>query len=191
MDLLCAKGWEIGLFGSANFIGYTLMGPLIIFLNAMKVGRRKQILFGILGTLLCQSLIYSVHNQWGRYVLRVILGILRLGWVNTYMLICELFPRRHASKITAVFFIWDFSVVILISNVYFQYISNYYLYLCIGSLLLNDLPLCILAFELPDSPKWLIEEGFYDEARSVLQRISNVTTQADFSSIKFKQEFKE
>jgi len=163
-DMNCYSGWEIGMFGSCGFIGYSLMGFVMMWLNSLKVGRKPQIIIGTLGTFITQVLIIAFPNQYSRYFFRICLGIFRLGWVNTYMLCCELFPKKHVSKITAIFFFWDFSLILLISTFYFYYISVHYLYLLIGALILIDIPLCMLCFELPESPKWLIEEGLYNEA---------------------------
>ena len=65
------------------------------------------------------------------------------------------------------------SVVLPIGTLYFWFISNHWLYFTLFGFVLSTLNIISCYFFVPESPRLLIEQQRFQEARISLQRIAN------------------
>ena len=79
------------------------------------------------------------------------------------------------------------AVVAIIICGYFYYVSNNWMWLQVFAWITNLL--CLFAlYILPESPKYLISRGRFDDARKVLKVIARVNKQPEITHYKFDRE---
>ena len=100
-------------------------------------------------------------------------GIYNGGWIN----ICEYTHGKWKNRLCLILLIADSTTVIL-SALYFKFISNQWLYFQLFGLLVNVLGL-IGAFMLPESPEYLYSFYRFDECREVLEAVNQWNKKGD------------
>ena len=101
------------------------------------------------------------------------MGIYNGGWIN----ICEYTHGKWKNRLCLVLLIADSSTVIL-SALYFKFVSNEWIYFQIFGLFVNVLGL-VGAFMLPESPEYLYSFYKFDECRDVLEGINDWNKKED------------
>lgn len=170
--------WSLDSFShgftvAAALIG-TVIGSLIAGLPAERFGRKRMLqAIGLL--YLVTSLVTALTNAWLPFVFFRMLGGIGVGASSVVgpMYISEIAPAHNRGRLVALF---QFNIV---SGILIAFNSNYLLSdlggeawrWMLGVQAFPSLLFLVLAFFLPESPRWLAAHGKEQEARTVLQRV--------------------
>lgn len=187
LGLECAEPYEIGMLGSAFFLGMTLFVVFITRLGDL-LGRKRP---AIVCQVLCMPIIIGVLLSRSLYLTSALLFLLgavtpgRQHVVFTYA--GELVPLKNRTLTGSVLLFADATTIGVIA-LYFLFVSKDWLYLQYLSLALNFLAIFALQM-IPDSPKYLHSCARYEEARQALAFIARVNRVVGYSSeFKFIEE---
>ena len=143
---------------------------MIILPYASRFGRKINLIvssWAILGVII---LIVMVSDLNARYVGMFLLGVLFIQKIVSYVLATEIAPFRHQIAVATALLAFD-NITILISSVYFKFISNQWItigYIAIGYTFI----LAVASLFCPESPRFLVDSGNYDKARAIINRMS-------------------
>jgi sugar porter (SP) family MFS transporter len=167
--------WSLDSFShgftvAAALIG-TVIGSLIAGGPSEKYGRKRMLqAIGLLYVV--TSLVTALTNAWLPFVIFRMLGGVGVGASSVVgpMYISEIAPAHNRGRLVALF---QFNVV---SGILIAFVSNYLLSdlgeeswrWMLGVQALPSLMFLILAFTVPESPRWLTLHKREDEARAVL-----------------------
>ncbi|KAF7301938.1 Hexose transporter [Mycena indigotica] len=163
----------LGLMSSAYSLGAIIALPAVSYVND-TFGRRKAIIFGSMFMLLGAALQTAAHNFAMFVCSRIILGLgIPFAVVAAASLIAELSHPKERARMGSLFNSCFFIGSIVAAGVTlgtFSMPSNWGWR--IPSLLQLTPSLIQLIFIpfLPESPRWLIEQGRGDEARAILEK---------------------
>ncbi|KAG7093617.1 hypothetical protein E1B28_007281 [Marasmius oreades] len=173
--------WLVGVINSAPYIASALIGCWLTDPLNNLFGRRGTIFFcGIFCTL---SVIGSAVSQtWPQlFVTRLLLGI-GMGPKATTVPVyaAENTPASIRGGLVMSWQLWvAFGIFIgLCANLVFFNVGAIAWRLQLGSAFLPAIPLVLMVFLCPESPRWLMKKGRYQEAYSSFKRLRNSELQA-------------
>jgi len=161
-------------FTVATALMGTVIGALIAGRPAEKYGRKK-VLQAIGLLYLVTSLVTALTPAWSLFVVFRFLGGIGVGASSVVgpMYISEISPAHARGKLVGLF---QFMVV---SGILIAFVSNYLLFgvgedawrWMLGVQAIPSLLYFVLVFFVPESPRWLVKEGRFDEATQVFAGI--------------------
>jgi len=143
---------------------------MIILPYTSRFGRKINLIvssWAILGVII---LIVMVSDLNTRYVGMFLLGVLFIQKIVAYILATEIAPFRHQIIVATALLSFD-NITFPLSSIYFKFISNQWItigYIAIGYTFI----LAIASFFCPESPRFLVDNGNYKEARVVINKMS-------------------
>ena len=168
--MACASKYEFGLFGSMYFLG-VLISSLLLAPLANKFGRRPIVLVGTaIYSVTLTIILFSTSRQL-TYALNFVLGLCMIMNVLVgYIYAMEFIPERRTSYTTAFLFGND-GLVMAMCAIWFMLISKEWktLYATANVLMYAT---HLLVWTMPESPKFLLTKGRYNEARAVMTHIA-------------------
>ena len=87
-----------------------------------------------------------------------------------YVYLLELMPKKGQTPVTSIWNVQEVMIYVL-AIIYFWKISTHWFWFCLFGLVFQSVSV-ILMFWVPESPRFLITSGKYDEARKSLTKIS-------------------
>lgn len=174
LDLYCADKWLIGLFGSMYYFGY-LIGA-IVFVNLSDMyGRKIWTRTSYILHTISFALIIFISNLYSRYVCIFLCGFVgAVRWSVSYTTGCEFLLKKHqiySSAITQMINAW----VPMFLAIYFWKITKhwiYFYYFTLSICIIN----CILVFYIPESPRWLVSQERYKDAKDSLNEVAKINS---------------
>lgn len=172
-ELWSLDSFSHGFTVAAALIG-TVLGSLLAGAPAEKYGRKRMLqAIGLL--YLVTSLVTALTSSWLPFVIFRMLGGIGVGASSVVgpMYITEIAPASYRGRLVALF---QFNVV---SGILIAFISNYLLSgfsdeswrWMLGVQAIPSLIFLVLAFFVPESPRWLAHHGRDAEARDVLTKV--------------------
>lgn len=181
-QLVCEKSYLPNIAQSIYFAG-KLLGVLVFGIAGDMFGRRKVQLFSyVCGSLLAFASTFSL-NFWMYVVLRFLTSVFFSGvGINCFVLANELVgPSRRvlAGNVFWIYFSVGYGVLAGLAKL----IPNWRILQFVVTL--PYIPLLILTyFFIPESPRWLVNQGRSDEAEKVMRKIAKeneMTLREDFT----------
>eukprot|EP00347_Sterkiella_histriomuscorum_P001230 403372829 len=163
-DLECGQKFEIGLFGSMFFLGY--ISSCLIFPPLADAYGRKKFAVGVcVQQALCFVALLYIHSQMVYYIAIFLIGFsVPLKAMIAYTHLMEFLPGRVSTVSGLVFFLDG--MVLVVSPLILEYVSKNTDVLLYIPLFINISALIIFAVVyVPESIKYQLEKGKYDEAR--------------------------
>ncbi|MEU1513227.1 MFS transporter [Streptomyces sp. NPDC005811] len=162
--------WE-GLIGAAALIGIFVGGPLGGWL-ADKFGRKPLFTFDLALFLVASALQFFVDSSWQLFAVRLLMGLAvgaeySVGWP----LLSEFAPARLRGRIMSfseVAWYVGFMVAFIVGYVLSTVFSLDWR-LVLGSSTVPAVILFIARLGMPESPRWLMNQGRTDEARQIAE----------------------
>lgn len=183
--------WSLDSFShgftvAAALIG-TVIGALLAGASAEKYGRRRMLqAIGILYVV--TSLVTALTQSWLPFVIFRMLGGIGVGASSVVgpMYISEIAPATNRGRLVALF---QFNIV---SGILIAFVSNYLLSdfgdnawrWMLGVQAFPSLLYLLLAFGVPESPRWLASHRREEEARKVLHQIGEPEPEKALASIR-------
>ncbi len=183
--------WSLDSFShgftvAAALIG-TVLGSLLAGRPAEKYGRKKMLqAIGLLYVV--TSLVTALSTSWTPFVIFRMLGGIGVGASSVVgpMYISEIAPAHYRGRLVALF---QFNVV---AGILIAFVSNYLLdgiseeswRWMLGVQALPSLVFLVMAFFVPESPRWLVGQGREAEARTVLVAINEPEPDAEIAQIR-------
>ncbi|MBX9692009.1 MAG: MFS transporter, partial [Cyanobacteria bacterium] len=151
----------------------TIIGALAAGYPADKLGRRNSLF--ITATLyLVSALTCAFAPNWASLVIGRVIGGVGVGLASVLspMYIAEIAPAQSRGRLVAVsqLNIVMGILVAYFSNGYFSHLADNWRWM-FGAQALPALAFFVLLFFVPQSPRWLVNEGREEEAREVLDGI--------------------
>ena len=179
-DMQCAAKFKFGLFGSLFFIG-VVISSLIFPPLADQVGRRPIALIGItmqavasIGLLFSTSLIFT-------YSMIFVMGMaMAPRFFVGYVFSMEFLPQNYTAMATSITLAVD-GLVLMWSSLYFMFIDNHWKSLYACAVVATFFAIAITMMQ-PESPKFLLSKGRYDEARKVITKIAKINRLTKFDT---------
>lgn len=166
MDLLCENEFKIGLIGSMYFIGVvisTVTAPPLADAYGRKMvlfGSNIARIIGLTGLILTDSL-YAV------YVFEVFVGLSFAGvtivGINYFL---EYMKRDIQDILITVILIFE-AVAGILMTIWYQFIDKGWFLLQLLVLIISVLCTFYFLLFVPEAPKWLYINEFFNEAREV------------------------
>lgn len=172
MDLMCVDRTSINWIVSVYYIAFGVSG-LLLWQVPDKLGCRTTMkIFGSTH-IICQWTMLVVPNYWVRLVAFAVMGASQLKNNVCYS---WLFSMVHSSnKSAACSFLNAFDTsTILVTCVYFQFISREWFWLYLVMTVLASMSFLILMVFVPESPRWLLGQGREKEAIDVFNEIAKI-----------------
>ena len=163
-NLRCSKGWEIGFFGAAFFLGY-VVGIFFLAKRGDVIGRIPMMRFG----LTCSAVIYlsivlitfplEIH-----YFLIFAYGFFANIRTNiSYLYGQETILEKHQTMMGTLLNCFDSCTMVIVA-LYFSRISQWWFPIQFSFVIASCL--CAgITWILPESPKYLIAKGSYKDAK--------------------------
>lgn len=173
----------IGLIGSLFLVGIVIGCSTLTRLGDVY-GRKPIYIVGLLLHMLCMVSILSTTSVVFCYFLLFVFGLsVTSRYYVGYTYNIEMQPKSHAVLVSTTMFIFESFVYIFIS-LFFWFISDQWKLLQIPNLLLATFGLICLFF-MPESPRFLVSQRRFDEAREVFRFIGlkNGLTQAKIDEL--------
>ena len=189
LDLDCDPHANVGMVGSAYFIGYSLscmIAPRI----ADLYGRRLPFVVST-----CFQLFVFIGIYFSRSFLVTTALILVFGFCGAgrsavgYLYLLELVPKDWKTLVGTCFHCANSSTLIF-SAVYFWFLSRDSQYLLLFGVFANAI-CCIGILFIPESPLYLLSAKDYDKARESLNRIGRINGYSVVVKEMFEEEFEE
>jgi sugar porter (SP) family MFS transporter len=176
---------EHGFTVASALIG-TVLGALVAGMPAEKYGRKKVLqMIGLL--YLVTSIVTALTDSWTLFVTFRFLGGIGVGASSVVgpMYISEISPAHRRGRLVALF---QFNVV---TGILLAFVSNYLLFgvdeeswrYMLGVQAVPSLLFFVLVFFVPESPRWLIKNGFSTEGKKVLGQIGEASPETAAKTI--------
>ncbi|TNV79680.1 hypothetical protein FGO68_gene574 [Halteria grandinella] len=170
LNLACENPYKIALLGSMYFAGAIASGLFVTRLGDTHGRKLPTLISAIvsipihLGLMLSRNLNLSI-------ALFFFLGLTRPGKMQVaFVYVSEMVPERYRRRVGSFILFFDGGSLIMFA-LYFKYISKSWLYFQIWALLMSIVSTLVL-FKIPESPKFLIKKGRFDDARVSLLKIA-------------------
>lgn len=183
--------WSLSNFWLGFTVSIALVGTII---GAISAGRpaeiygRKRILQAIGFLYALTSLATAFSHNWVFFLIFRLLGGIGVGASSVIgpMYISESSPARLRGRLVALF------QLNIVTGIFLAFLSNYLLVnlgpdawrWMLGIQALPAVLFFILAFFIPDSPRWLMKKGREEEAGRILGRIGESGLQKEMAEIK-------
>ena len=165
----CAGSVTISAFGMMFFAGFSI-GSIIFPTLSDKKGRKKLFLASLIVNLSCFLLMLvlpggkSNYNMIYIFITCFFLQGLQSGarTATGYVYFNEIAPVRYGEYMGSAWNVSEATVYIIIT-LYYWHISRYWKWLFIFGSGMTTLCITLITCFIPESPKWLYEQGRYDE----------------------------
>ncbi len=167
---------SLGAFVAAMFLG-VFLGTLLIANLADRIGRKKVFIIALLVYAIASGIMAFQHHPFSIVFWRIVSGIgvgAELVTIDAY--VSEFIPARLRGRSYAFVQAIQYTSIPTIAFLSWQLVPQEILGLsgwrwvvlfgCIGAVLV-----WILRMGLPESPRWLVEQGRYKEAEDVVRRL--------------------
>ena len=184
MDLVCASKVRTNSMISYQYVAYGIAGVLL-FAMPDRYGRKFTMVLNYGVHVAAQYLILFESAFWARLLGIVLFGVAQLKQSVVYVWATELAPAKNSTAITVSLTSFDAGSLGIIC-IYFLAVSRDWFPLMFFMTLLSTAAFLVLAFVLPESPIWLINQGRTKEAVDTLNYIgkwNGVTKRLDHSVI--------
>lgn len=172
-DMRCSQSWEIGFLGSAYFIG-AVLGNLFLSRLGDLYGRIRMIRIGISSSLVLYTMFLFLPTPIIiKYLILLAFGTLTCFRVSiAYLYGQEITPQKYSNTVGSIYNVFD-SMTMIIASVYYKYISKYYegIHLFFFGMILLSV---MISFFMPESPKYLISNNKFHDARYILNKIAKM-----------------
>jgi MFS family permease len=178
LNMECISKARVGLIGSSIFIGWTI-AAFIIPRQADIHGRRKIFMFSMAIQSVTFLALYFSHDVNFTTVLMFIFGVASVGRCSiSFLYLMELLPS-NTQIIAGTCLQVHNSLLALFACIYFWVIWKNWLGIEIMAGLMGAIG-GLGAFFMPESPKFLISKGRFDEARNSINVIARYNKQNEF-----------
>ena len=166
-DMLCRSHEQIGMLGSAFFIG-VIFGLITIPGIADIFGRKNPFIFTLMVSCVAQlGLIITTDFNWAVFFM-ILCGITFPGKnVVGLNYLLEFLPDTQREGVMFGFFINDV-ISYIIMAIFYQYISRNVVLPQVMGLLFSISSLSFVLLKVPESPKFLHSQNRYTECRTTL-----------------------
>ena len=172
LDFYCAPGYAIGLIGAAFLVG-VVIGSLTLTRLGDIHGRKPIYLLGLVMHLGFMAGILLSTNYILDYILVFILGLsLTARYYVGYCYNIEMQPKSHYVLVGTSMFLIE-SAMYLSICLYFMFVSTYWEYIQIPNILFISIGFVFMLF-MPESPRFLIAQKRFGDARDVFKWIGGV-----------------
>ncbi|XP_052750909.1 organic cation transporter protein-like [Galleria mellonella] len=163
--LICERAW-LANFTQTMYMFGVLVGSVMFGFIADRYGRRPGITTAALLQLCCSAAVPFCPNYWTFTAIRFILGTATAGLlVISFVLVVEIVGPSKRELVASVYHI-PLSIGEMLMPVFAYYLRRWNTY-SIGLAIPNCIFLTYI-FLMPESPKWLISVGRYDEASETM-----------------------
>lgn len=185
----------LGFTVASALIG-TIIGAFFIGKPADRVGR-KYTMMGIALAFFISAMGTALAWNWGSFIIFRFLGGIAVGGASVVspMYIAEIVPSAYRGRMVA---LAQFNVVFGILLAFFSNLLVSYLVdgptqwrWMLGVMALPAVLYFFCLFGIPFSPRWLVSKGRNEEARVVLQTLSNSDSEAETSYREIVDSFKQ
>ncbi|XP_059047546.1 organic cation transporter protein-like [Achroia grisella] len=163
--LICEKAW-LANFTQTMYMFGVLVGSIVFGFIADRYGRRPGITIAGLLQLCCSAAVPFCPNYWTFTAIRFILGTATAGiLVISFVIVVEIVGPSKRELVASLYHI-PLSIGEMLMPLFAYYLRRWNIY-SIGL----AIPHCIFLtyiFLMPESPKWLISVGRYDEASETM-----------------------
>ncbi|KAM3958892.1 organic cation transporter protein-like [Aphomia sociella] len=174
--LICEKAW-LANFTQTMYMFGVLVGSVIFGFIADRYGRRPGITIAGLLHLSCSAAVPFCPDYWTFTAIRLILGIATAGvLVISFVIVVEIVGPNKRDFVGWLYHI-PLPIGEMLMPLFAYYLRSWNTY-SIGIAIPNCIFLAYI-FMIPESPKWLISVGRYDEASETMiraARINNLPT---------------
>ena len=174
----CQSQFVISLFGMVFFAGFGLScllvpplgdrnGRKMIFVQCITLN-----LFIFVALLILPK--DSETSMYLTIVLMLFAGLISGGRMTVgYCYMVEMAPEKYAGMMGTA---WDISesLVYIILTTYYRYINKNWHYIIAFATLLNLIAIIIIVCFIPESPKWLYDQGKYSQCYNALNYMAKV-----------------
>ena len=136
--MLCASNFEVGMFGSAFFLGFTLCGVLMQFIS--QVDRRIIIIISQIFVFFTQIGVLVAESPYARSLFLLFQGFGLIGFLEGYIMMTELIPAKYLIFCTSGTIILDQLLNIVIPTLYFYLGMKDWVYLYLFFVILVSFP---------------------------------------------------
>ena len=166
-DLVCGRKPLLSMLQSWLMIGAIIGSPIGGQLSD-RFGRRPVFLPAMLLMIVCSFSAALVGDYVSFAVVRFVSGLAIAGMITSqYVLVTELSGCRHRAALTTVTYLPFALSIMLIAAASYGIRTHWLLQLALAAPSLLFLPNFWL---MPESPRWLVMQGRFDEAAEVLRR---------------------
>ena len=109
-----------------------------------------------------------------------------LGITVSYAYMLEMSPKKGQNIVNTISHVGDVGTMAL-AAIYFASVSNDYWYMIVGNLVVA-LPVSVALMFLPESPRFLVSQGRYEEAELAFRKISRFNG-SDFKELNPSYDF--
>jgi len=165
--------YEEGILASVPFLG-EIFGAFLLSMFSDKYGRKKSILIAALCLSFFGTLSAISYDFYMLIICRLMTGCAVGGSLTCLSLVTEFIPNKHRGEMTYVeVSFWSFGAIYAIANGWLIYYAGldwrWYLASCAAPSWLS----VILTFFIPESPRWLINNGDYMKVRDQLNKMAS------------------
>ncbi len=179
LNVLAIAG--VGIFVFATFAGLWV-GALVVSQIADKLGRRKIFVWALIWYMVCTAIMaFTTTGLWlniWRFIAGIGIGV-ELVTIDAY--IAELIPKRERGRAFSINQTITYAVVPVLAFLAWQLVpikplglDGWRWVVLIGSV--GALVVWFLVIGLPESPRWLVKHGRYEEATRIVSAIEAAVT---------------
>ncbi|XP_071956989.1 organic cation transporter-like protein [Antedon mediterranea] len=168
-DLVCDDSYKVSLAASSYLFGF-FFGSIIFGAVCDYFGRKRGVILALLLRILAGIVASFTKTYWGFFVVRIIHGCVSIGmYLSLFVYVNEFVgPSKRGFMTLMVQVYHSLGFVILAFMAYF--IRSWRNLLLIGSVC--PVPILIVYFFIPESPRWLLLKNKQKEAKAILQKIA-------------------
>ena len=169
MDLVCTSKIRTNSMISFMYVAFGVAG-ILLFAMPDRRGRKFTMVLFYAIHLAAQYLILFYPDFWARLLGLVLYGVAQLKQSVVYVWATELAPSKNSTSVTVSLTCFDSGSLAFIC-IYFMFISKDWFPLMLFMTGLSTVAFLFMAFALPESPIWLINNGQTKEAVDVFNYI--------------------
>ena len=172
MGLMCEPAWKGALLGSIALFGSLVTMPFLPYLSD-KYGRKWFWVGGHVFEVVCYSVLLFTTSWTVMIVVMAGFGLTtttRLIVGFTYL--TEIFPKNRQVAVVTINLVEN-SVVYILGTIYFWQISTNWFYFDLLGYIVSVVT-CILAFFIPESPRFLLAHGKVEETKKAINLIARL-----------------
>lgn len=187
LGLECKSDAEVGFLGSAYFIGI-LVGLPVLPSVSDKYGRKK-LYAAVVYTIFLTELLLTFTESLNVAMLGLFIMGFTFSGKNIVGLsyLDEMLPEKLREDLFTTQFVCSTSISFILPMQYLL-ISNSWQLSNLEVFIINLIPMIIVPFYLPESPKYFYSKGLYDQARRSLLVIARQNKVLVMKDIKFDKE---
>lgn len=186
LQLHSVDHWKIGMIGTSYFIGF-LSGSIYFPRIADTHGRKPFVVIGGFLQSICTLLLYFSNSLFMIYLNMFLIGVASPFFASIgYNYLIEFIPKANQNAVNTLLMMFD-ACGSLFGILYFTYISHNIDYFLLGLASLGFLA-SIVHLMTPESPIFFLSQRKFDDARTVLNIVSNINGKQFPKKCQFKGE---